>query len=188
MTISVNEELAKAYVEAAGICAVVVTRKPATEISRLTTRSVVDFSALQVARRAAEGKVDYFLWCRDKEAADRLVRATVEELIARQVHGRGRRIQLAAEKLFAIVQEVAHRTAERVTPHERVVARALSVVGEVNAAYAPGSGQLRALNRAYRAHRIAESSRGRKAVGYSEWLSEHKTATLASLARAQNRK
>lgn len=182
MSMKAKEAFAKIYVTAAGICAVVVAEKRRSNVASLRVRSAVDFSTAQIARRAAAGRIDRMVWCSDSQDAELLVRATTEEIIARQISGKGRRVCLPAEQLFAIVGEVAAREKIGITPHDRIVTRAMAVVDRVNAAYAPGSPQLKALNKAYRKHRLAEEALGRQALNYSEWLAAHKTAALKSLA------
>lgn len=188
MSVKIDQKLAKAYIAAAGICAVVVTTKSENHISRITVRNIIDFSSMQQQQHLRNGNINRILWCRDRTAADRLARLTIEELIARQESGRGRRVVMPPDELFALVQEIAVRCGEPVTSHERVVARAMAIVDQVNAAYAPYSPQVRMLNRRYRAHRIAEESRGRKAPNYGEWLAEHKAGMLKSLAMASPHK
>lgn len=180
--------LIAAYREGWGLVAVAVVHGPAaTRIAALQ----YDHDAL-----AAEEVVAARWWCRRRSEADRVVAAAIARLRRREANEATDRpssiessdSQVASSAAVSLACESIAGAATRLNvvlfTEEEISAEAIRMIGRVDEEMEKlqQAGELKALNRAYRAYRIDASARGETIVRYAEWMGNYRENLVRKLA------
>lgn len=176
MTARKTDRLAKHYIRAADLRAIYLAAGGSVRlgITRDPDRCARDLRHAGVA-------VAGLWWCSSAAAAT-AVMAAVEAAYPGILRG----VPGDADKIAASVCELAHICKVTLTPDRVVRARAAAVAADVDRRVKAmqASGELRALNRAYRAARSAAEASGARFMPYGAYLGRHKIRMLYELASA----
>lgn len=171
--------LIAAYREGLGLAAVMLVRGAAK--IRISAPASLGAGAL------AEGETAHVWWCRRRADAERLAAAA-----ARQWQRRAQRQQessaspQAVADAAAAIEKAAERLGIRVWPDEEIAAEAVGLIASVEEQleHLRRGGQLRAVNRSYRTHRMQAAARGEKTPTYAAWFADYKADLVRRLAKA----
>lgn len=184
--------LIAAYREGLGLAAVVVTHGPAG-------------ARIRAAKEGASGTLDVGAaearwWCRRVADAERLAAAAMRRL--RPCESQSGAAPVAAPQgacpaasdnasnALALAAEAIAEAAKRLNvtlfSDEEIAAEAMAVVARVDEEIERlhRSGDLKSVNKSYRAYRIETSARGEKALRYAEWMDKYRANLVRQLAAA----
>lgn len=141
---------------------------------------------------AAQDTIEQQWWCRRAAEAERLAAAAMARwrrhesraaaanpAASAASHDLPAAIAAAVETAAQRLAIVAYSDQDIAREAEGIIARVEDEIEKLRQA-----GELKAINRAYRAHRMQASARGEKVLPYAEWLNKYKQNLVRQLAAA----
>ncbi len=177
--------LVAAYREGLGLAAVAVIRGPAG------IRVAPDANGRPQSLAADEEVIAARWWCRRAEEAERVAAAATARLRRRESRDAASGVSTVAafhaeNDIFAAVEHAAKRLRivlyadEEISREaERIIARVEDEIERLRQA-----GELKTVNRSYRAYRMEASAHGEKTLPYAEWFNKYKANLVRQLAAA----
>lgn len=172
-----HEALLAAYRDGLGFTLIAVWAT-AEGIRIAATRNAADIAPAPAAR----------WWCRDAGDAARVAAAATRLLRRRQSQDKCRWAPATESDALTRAAEVIAGAAERIGVtlyrDEDVAREAADVVARVDAEFErlQRAGDLKAINRAYREHRMEAARRGEKILPYARWLDQYREDFVRRLA------
>jgi hypothetical protein len=174
--------LVAAYREGLGLAAIVVIQEGAqTRIDVIGEAGAIVEAGPETAR----------WWCRYAKDADQVAAAATARLRRRESqddlpHPPPSPSAPPADRLSAAVQGAAKRLRVALYSDDEIFADADRTITRVEEEIESlkRAGQLKSVNRSYRAYRLEASARGEKAASYAEWFNKYKANLVRELAAA----
>jgi hypothetical protein len=130
-------------------------------------------------------------WCRRAADAERVATAATARL--RRLESKDDSAALSAAGvppspgvISAVVERTAKRLQVKLYADEEIAADAQSIIMRVEEEIGnlQRTGQLKSINKSYRAYRLEVSARGEKASPYADWLNKYRANLVRQLAAA----